>query len=282
MKTTLVAVSLAVLTACGPDSTAVISDSHSDEAAVSSAELNWLGNDPQLWRHFWYAKHESQVVAPIEAGVTQVPFVGAHTVLLIPGTTIGPEFFAPMEARLKRDGFDVVVWAPADLFTDDLATGAARIGAAVDQLLLSRHKTKLSIVAQCDAGVAARYYAQVLGGSAHLDQLVTFVSAHHGSAAAPAGSWFTGWAALKNIRFNSAFLNQLNAGSLPSGLQLTSIYSCMDEYMWPQSTSVVTGATNVLFCNHYVSHFSPFWDPLVYGRIRSALRGEGASAPNSY
>lgn len=149
-------------------------------------------------------------------------------------------------------------------------------------MLRSRNKTRLSLVAQCDAGVAARYYAQLLGGSARLDQLVTFVSAHHGSGAAPAGSWFTGWAALKNIRFNSAFLTQLNAAPLPAGLKLTSIYSCWDEYQWPQSTSWVSGATNVQFCNHYVSHFSPFWDPLVYGRLLASLRGEGGTAPSQY
>ena len=46
---------------------------------------------------------------------------GTRVVLLIPGTTIGPEFFLPMAKRLRRDGYDPIIWAPPDLFTDSLA-----------------------------------------------------------------------------------------------------------------------------------------------------------------
>ena len=62
-------------------------------------------------------------------------------------------------------------------------------------------------------------------------------------------------------------MNKLNSAPMPAGLKLTSIYSCQDEYLWPQTTSRVPGATNVEFCNRYVSHFSPFWDTTVYDRI---------------
>lgn len=282
MKTPALLLGLLFL-GCGPDSTAVVADeAHDDAVGLSQDELNWVGNDPELWRRIWWSKYAHKVTAPTEAKVTRPAFVGAHTVLLVPGTTIGPEFFAPMKARLERDGFDVVVWAPTDLFTESLATGAARIGARVDALLAERGKTKLSVVAQCDAGVAARYWATLLGGHAKLDQLVTFVSAHHGSSAAPTGAWVTGWQALKDIKPNSPFMAQLNGAPMPAGLKFTSVYSCADEYMWPQSTSVVTGATNVQFCNRYVSHFSPFWDLVVYDRILVTLRGEGATAATAF
>lgn len=263
------------LAACGPDSSATIDVEQSEDLSLSEAELNWAGNDPQLWRRLWFSKYKHKLSAPLEAAVTRTPFTSSRTVLLIPGTTIGPEFLVPMEARLKRDGFDAIIWAPPDLFTESLATGAARIAAKVEEVLAQRQKTRLSIVVECDGGIAARYYAQVLGGHARLDQLVTFVSAHHGSSVAPAGSWFTGWAALNDVKPNSALLNRVNAAPMPAGFKLTSIYTCNDEYLWPQSTSYVPGATNVEYCNRYVSHFSGFWDSVVYERILTTLRGEG-------
>lgn len=277
MKTNLLAVSVVVvgLLGCGVDSSATVEAGEPEALELTEAELSWAGNDPQLWRRMWFTKYAHKLTAPSEAAVARGPFTASKTVLLIPGTTIGTEFFAPMEARLKRDGFDVVVWAPPDLFTESLATGGARIGAKVEEVLASRRKTRLSIVAECDAGIAARYYATLLGGHARLDQLVTFVSAHHGSSIAPAGSWFTGWAALGDVKRNSPLLTQLNAAPMPSGLKLTSIYSCRDEYLWPQNTSFVQGATNVEYCARSVSHFSGFWDLAVYERILTTVRGEG-------
>ena len=273
MRTLLVV--LLVVSGCGPDSSASIEADEPSEVGLSENELRWAGNDPQLWRKLWFTKYSRQLSGPIEAAVARSAHTSSRTVLLIPGTTIGTEFFGPMRARLERDGFDVVVWAPPDLFTESLATGAARISAKVEEVLAQRRKTRLHIVVECDGGIAARYYAQLLGGHARLDQLVTFVSAHHGSSVAPAGSWFTGWAALDDVKPNSALLTRLNAASMPSGFKLTSIYTCNDEYLWPQSTSYVPGATNVEYCNRYVSHFSGFWDKAVYERILTTLRGEG-------
>ncbi|MCC6995705.1 MAG: hypothetical protein IT370_13935 [Deltaproteobacteria bacterium] len=251
-------------------------------ATADPGKADWFGTSPETWRRFWYWKYYGQVSAPLESLPQSPPFNGTRTVLLIPGTTIGAEFFVPMANRLRRDGFDPVIWAPSDLFTDSLEVGAQRISAQVQRVLASRGITKLHLVAQCDAGVAARYYAQLLGGNRAIDQLVTFVSAHHGSSAAPIAGWWTGWPALADIKPGSSFMQRLNAAPLPAGLRFTSIYSCRDEYMWPQTTSRVPGATNVEFCNHAIGHFDPFWDRPVYERILLTLRGQGATAPTSY
>lgn len=260
-----------------------------DDGPPTQAELDaagkadWFGiSSPQTWRRFWYASYYFQLKAPIEAGAPHAPITSARTVLLIPGTTIGPEFFEPMAARLRRDGFDPVIWAPADLFTESLETGAARIADKVQHVLAERGQTKLSIVAECDAGIAARFFAQVKGGYRNLDQLVTFVSAHNGTSTAPVGSWVTAWQVMSDIKPGSAFMKKLNSAPLPSGLKLTSIYTCSDEYLWPYTTSRVPGATNVEFCTHPAGHFDGFWDTTMYQRILVTLRGEGASAPLSF
>jgi hypothetical protein len=239
-----------------------------------------MSADPQAWRSFWYAKHAASIRAPIEATEPSPPAEGTRIVLLVPGTTIGSEFFQPMAERLARDGFEPIVWEPPDLFSESLAAGAVRIGREVDRILAESGESRLHIVAECDGGVAARYYVQLLGGHHHVDELVTFVSAHHGSELAPMAAWYTGWAALDDITPGSRFLTRLNTAPMPPGMKLTSIYSCWDEYLWPYTTSRVAGATNVEVCRRYLGHFDGFWDPLVYQRILVTLRGLGAREEN--
>jgi triacylglycerol lipase len=203
-------------------------------------------------------------------------------VLLVPGTTITGDYFDTMAARLRADGFTPVVYEPADLLTGSLADGAAKLGEVIDARLRATGESRLHVVAECNGGVATRYYLQVLGGASKVDQVVTFVSAHHGTWESPVGSWVSGFQSLKDITPGSAFLGKLNAAPFPKGLRFTSIYSCNDELMVPYTTSVVDGATNVNFCDHYIGHFDGFTDALVYGRILSALRGEGDAAPTRY
>lgn len=239
-------------------------------------------SSPQLWRYFWYYTYYGRLSAPLEQVAPSPPAPGTRTVLLVPGTTIGPEFFVPMAKRLRRDGFDPVIWAPPDLFTESLATGAGRIADKVERVLAERGAEKLHIIAECDGGVAARYFAQRLGGAGQLDQLITFVSAHHGSEVAPVGAWVTGWQALRDIQPSSAFLASLDATPLPPALRMTSIYTCRDEYLWPYTTSRVTGANNVEVCGRVAGHFDGFWDPVIYAHILGTLRGQAASLPTSY
>ncbi|MCC6877259.1 MAG: hypothetical protein IT378_23340 [Sandaracinaceae bacterium] len=202
-----------------------------------------------------------------------------RTVLLVPGTMITGDYFETMAVRLEADGFDPVVYEAPDLLTGSLARGAERIGEAVDRLRAERGLDRVHIVAECNGGVATRYYLQVLGGHAAVDQVVTFVSAHHGTWLSPIGDWATGFQALEDITPGSALLATLDAAPFPPGLRMTSIYSCHDELMLPYETSVVEGATNVLFCDHFIMHLDGFWDPVVYERIADALEGRGDSAP---
>lgn len=205
-----------------------------------------------------------------------------RTVLLIPGTTITGDFYDEMAARLQADGFDPVVYEPPDLFTESLALGAERISDVVRTVLQETGEERLHIVAECDGGIATRYYLQVLGGHTAVDQVVTFVSAHNGTWTSPIGAWFTDWQALYDIIPGSPFMETLSAAPFPEGLSLTSIYTCNDEFLWPYTTSEVEGATNVLFCDYTIKHFDGFWDPVVYDRILAALEGRGDDAPTYY
>jgi len=203
-------------------------------------------------------------------------------VLLIPGTTITGDYFDTMAQRLAADGFDPIVYESPDLMTGSLVAEAQQISARVQEILAETGESRLHVVAECDGGVATRYYLERLGGSAYVDQAVTFVSAHHGTWLSPVGAWVTGWQALADIMPDSPFMADLGSAPFPAGLKLTSIYTCHDEYMIPYDTSVVDGATNVLFCDYHLTHFDGFWDPVVYARIHAALSGQGDAAPTDY
>jgi hypothetical protein len=202
-------------------------------------------------------------------------------VLMIPGTAIAGSWFETMESRLAADGFDPVIYETPDQLTESLATGAARIGAVVSQLLTESGQTQIDIIGESNGGIAARYYVQHLGGAVHVRHLVTLLSPHQGSWLSLLG-FATGWQALADATPGSAFLALLNSGPLPATPDITAIYSCHDEFQWPIENAILPGATNVAFCNHVVSHFAGFTHALVYGRIRASLRGRGAEAPNAY
>lgn len=204
------------------------------------------------------------------------------TVLLIPGTTIDGWFYDVMAERLRDDGFDPVVFVPPDKFTESLALGAARIGDEVERVRRERGEDRVHIVAECNGGVATRYYLQRLGGHEAVDEVITFVSAHQGTWSSPIGYWTTGFESLRDIKPGSTFLRELEAAPFPEELSLTSIYTCWDELLWPYDTSVVEGARNVLFCDHYLGHFDGFWDEVVYEHILETLRGRGDELPTSY
>ncbi len=204
-----------------------------------------------------------------------------QVVLLLPGTSIGGDNFDLMAQRLSEDGFVPVVYEPEDLFTGSLAQGAEDVGAVVEALMEDYGVDTIDIVGQCDGGVVARYYLTLLDGAPNVGHLVTFVAPHHGSDLSGVGAWLTGWQALEDVRPGSAFMQTLNSVPLPAGLDMTSIYSCHDELMVPYTTSIVEGATNVEFCDHYVKHLSAFEDELVYERIRMSLDGV-EDAPTAY
>ncbi|MBI2569028.1 MAG: hypothetical protein HYV63_18580 [Candidatus Schekmanbacteria bacterium] len=217
-------------------------------------------------------------------------------VVLIPGSMIVADFFAELRDRLEREGFRPVVFQPPDLFTDSLEVGAQRIGAAIEAVRRTAGVDRVVILAECNGGVAARYYVERQGGNQFVARLVTFVSAHHGTEAVGV-RWYP---ALADIKPGSAFLAEL-AGDWPAALDTTlvSIYFCDDEIMKPATTSRIPGAVNVEICDpeirkrakerprqevdHFLGamllrlypvHFAGFWDDSLFRLFVSCLRDE--------
>jgi triacylglycerol esterase/lipase EstA (alpha/beta hydrolase family) len=232
---------------------------------------NW--RSPEFWADLYLAKYATQrqhALDRIEPG--PAPLAEPRTVLLITGVTIKAEWFDPIVARLKRDGFRPVVYEPPALLSGDLFEAANDLSAVVERVRRDSGQDRIDILAECTGGVIARYYLQSLGGDRFVSRMVTFVSPQHGIAAVPLVAWMVGWPALYDLSPGSAFLRAVNDVPPPGNVKLTSIYTCTDEYIQPYRTSIIPGATNIGLCNHgFVGHFQTFYDPSIYMLMHDAL-----------
>ena len=100
---------------------------------------------------------------------------------------------------------------------------------------------RVVLVGHSMGGLVCRAYARRVGGPA-IARIVTLGTPHHGSALAPLGH---GADAL-DMRPKGEWLRGLGA-SEEGGLAvpITSIYSCHDNFVAPQESSVLAGARNV-------------------------------------
>jgi len=196
-----------------------------------------------------------------------------------------------------REGFRVVVYQPEDLLTASLEKSAHDIDRAVRSVLATTGEERLLLLAECNGGVASRYWLTQLGGNQYLDRVITFVSAHHGTAPAviPVITSFC------DIRPDSPFLEKMDESGLPEGTEFISVFMTKDEVMWSSTTSVVEGAVNIEVCDAGVEsrararrlnpprvhqfmgdvmnricpvHFAGFYDDAMHDLFVSALKDD--------
>jgi triacylglycerol esterase/lipase EstA (alpha/beta hydrolase family) len=245
--------------------------STSSPTSPSSPSLDW--KSPYFWGDFFLAKYATQRKAAldhIEAGPPKL--ATPRTVLLVTGVTIPAEWFDPIIARLKRDGFVPVVYEPPALLSGDLQQATEELATVIDRVRRDSGQQKIDILAECTGGVIARHYLQSMGGDRNVSRLVTFVSPQSGIAVAPIIARVVGWPALYDLSPGSAFLAKVDGATPPASVKVTSIYTCTDEYIQPFVSSIIPGATNIGLCGHgFVGHFQTMYDPSIYLVMHDAL-----------
>ena len=221
-------------------------------------------------------------------------------VMLVTGSMIVAEFFDVMRDRLEERGYEAVVFQSEGLFSETLTEGAAEVGEAIQAVVDARGGAPIKIIAECDGGIATRYYLQQLGGHVNVDRFVSFVSAHNGMTGFPV-AYFP---ALADIKPDSEFMAVHTAGRLPDGAdtRMYSIYVCEDEVMIPYTTSAFPGALNIEICDEafaqrarerdhykvshglgqwmipqYGQHFGVFWDEAAFDLLVSCLEEDEAT-----
>lgn len=112
-------------------------------------------------------------------------------------------------------------------------------------MLATTGEEKLLLLAECNGGVAARYWLTQLGGNRYVDRLITFVSAHHGTAPAV----ISVCSSFKDIQPECSFSQVMDETGLPADTEMISVYMNEDEVMKPYTTSMVDGALNIEICD---------------------------------
>lgn len=271
---------LSLMTACSGADEGAATSASSDEL-VSCGWLmggtceklpsgNW--RSPEFWGELYLNKYSAKLdyaSTHVEAG--PAPITKPRTVLLITGVGIKKEFMVPIQKRLERDGFDTVLYEPANLLSGDLENEAKKLGTLVDGILKQTGETTIDILAECTGGVIARRWIQGMGGDQKIEHMVTFVSPQHGLPIAPIVHAIVGWDALRDLTPGSKFMHAVNDAPLPSNVKFTSIYTCTDEYIQPYKTSVIPGANNIDLCRGFIGHFQTMYDPSLYLVMHDAL-----------
>jgi pimeloyl-ACP methyl ester carboxylesterase len=171
---------------------------------------------------------------------------GRHpTVILISGFAATERTVSIMRRRLIKDGFNVIVLSLDWHTLADGVRGLYRMAEKLSTVALRIRKdrelgrTRIHLVAHSAGGLVARYYVQLLGGSAYCDTLITLGTPHSGTRVAALGL-FTHLVLKARCLFHmlpiSPFIRRLNRAPLPRDFRLVSISSSGD-YLCPRRTT---------------------------------------------
>jgi triacylglycerol lipase len=181
--------------------------------------------------------------------------------LLIHGYQCNRGFWFWLRPRLEAAGWIVATHSLEPVFSD-IDAYAEGIARRIDEVLAATGAPKVILVGHSMGGLASRAYLR-RHGTDKIARLITLGSPHHGTLLARLGLGPNA----SQMRIGSPWLSALTA-PLPPGS--VSIYSCHDNYVFPQQAcSALEGATNVAIGG--VSHLGMAFSPRVLANLMEAL-----------
>lgn len=191
--------------------------------------------------------------------------------LLIHGYQCNRGFWFWLRPKLEAAGWTVATHSLEPTWTgiDNYVEGIAR---RVDEVLAATGAPQLILVAHSMGGLACRAYLRRHGRD-KVARLVTLGSPHCGTRLAKLGIGPNA----RQMRTGSDWLLALGApGAVPLPPDSVSIYSCHDNYVYPQAdSSQLDGATHIAISG--VGHVGMAVSPKILVRLREVL--EDARAP---
>ncbi|MEU7824566.1 triacylglycerol lipase [Catellatospora sp. NPDC049133] len=179
------------------------------------------------------------VVAPSPAQAAE-----RDPVIFVHGYKGGAWNWNDMIADFKADG-----WSGGRLFamsydiTQSNKTTAAQLRSLVDSVRAQTGAAKVDVVAHSMGSLNSRWYLKFLGGTSYVDQWVSLGGPNHGTNLTPICSWLI--TSCAEMAPDSSFLRDLNAGDeTPGGVRYQTFWSSCDEFINPDQSTILTGATN--------------------------------------
>lgn len=186
---------------------------------------------------------------------------GRPPLLLIHGYQCNRGFWFWLRPKLEAAGWTVAthslepMWADIDSYAEGIAT-------RIDEVLAATGAAQVILVGHSMGGLAIRAYLR-RHGAAKVARIVTLGSPHHGSRLARLGLGRNA----RQMEDGSAWLDAL-APALPAAS--VSIYSCHDNYVYPQQAcSTLEGARNVAIGG--VSHLGMAFSSALRGKLLEVL-----------
>ncbi|MGW2516361.1 esterase/lipase family protein [Streptomyces sp. NPDC001617] len=148
------------------------------------------------------------------------------------------------------------------------ATTASQLAAEIKSVLAKTGASKVDLVVHSMGALSSRYYLKNLGGTSYVDDFVSVAGVNHGTSVASWCAWL--YTSCKEMQIGSSYLTALNSGDeTPGSVSYASYWSDCDEAVVPNSSALLTGATNVdAGC---ISHTDMNNDHGVYEQVRDFI-----------
>lgn len=178
---------------------------------------------------------------------------GRLPLLLIHGYQCNRGYWLWLRRRLERAGWQVATISLHPVF-EDIDGYVAQVARRIDEVCAATGAAQVVLVGHSMGGLVSRAYLRA-HGNAKVAKLVTLGSPHHGSRLAVLGLGENG----RQMIPGSDWLAGLNASGAVPLPETVSIYSCQDNYVMPQDSSLLEGAKVVPLggLGHLEMAFSP-------------------------
>jgi triacylglycerol lipase len=189
-------------------------------------------------------------------------------ILFVHGWSESGSLWNTMIGRFEKDG-----WTKAELnnwtynTSQSNVTTAKEITTKVSEIKSKTGASKVDLITHSMGALSSRYYIKNLGGTSTIERWVSLGGPNHGTTTAN----FCTQASCVQMRPNSTFLNELNAGTeTPAGPSYATWWSPCDEIINPHTSVILNGATNTeTAC---MTHVALTTNELVYTQVREFVR----------
>jgi triacylglycerol esterase/lipase EstA (alpha/beta hydrolase family) len=192
-----------------------------------------------------------------------------NPVIFVHGISSSSSSWDDWVADFKADGYtssELDAWTYS--WSQSNATTASQLATEVKRVLAATGASKVDIVAHSMGVLSSRYYLKNLGGTAYVDDFVSTAGTNHGTSVASWCAWL--YTSCAEMYTGSSFLTALNSGDeTPGSVSYASYWSNCDEALTPDTTAILSGATNVeVGC---ISHDEMNNDYGVYEQVRDFI-----------
>ncbi|WP_105975317.1 esterase/lipase family protein [Streptomyces geranii] len=208
----------------------------------------------------------SSMVLSLSLTATPAQAATHNPVVFVHGLSSSSSSWNDWVADFKADGYtaaELDAWSYS--WSQSNVTTAQQLATEVKRVLAATGASKVDLVVHSMGALSARYYLKNLGGTAYVDDFVSTAGTNHGTTVAGWCSWL--YTSCAEMYTGSSFLTALNSGDeTPGSVSYASYWSNCDEALTPDTTAILSGATNVeVGC---ISHDEMNNDHGVYEQVR--------------